>query len=259
VSGPGRLSIALRLRLWLRLLTLQASWNPQRMQNLGFLYCLLGWYNRRAEISDDRRHFFYRYFGFFNTNPYLAGFLVGGLTRLEAENRDSTGVSRQVLATYRDSLARAFASLGDQLFWLGIKPALTLAACVLALEGSVTGILVAFGIFLVGQLWLRWWSLEAGYSSGLDILDLLGSPVWHRLILVAKRAALVVAGLVAAMFLTGLRGAGVPVAAIPFGIGLLLGVAAPRLSERRLPGEVLVLIGTVVCLGLGFAISLPGG
>lgn len=254
-----RLPLLVRLRLWLRLLTLQASWNPQRMQNLGFLYCLLGWYNRLDEVADDRRHFFYRYFGFFNTNPYLAGFLVGGLTRLEAENRDDSEESREVLVTYRDSLARAFASLGDQLFWLGLKPALTLIACMGALAGSVAGVLGVFGVFLAGQLVLRWWSLEAGYRRGLDILDLLDSPVWHRLIMVAKRASLVAAGLVAGMFLAGTWSKGPAVVAIPFGAGLVLGVLVPRQSQRRLPGEMLLLVGVAVCLGLGFAISLPGG
>ncbi|PIV81933.1 hypothetical protein COW53_01685 [bacterium CG17_big_fil_post_rev_8_21_14_2_50_64_8] len=259
MNRPERLPLRLRLRLWLRLLILQASWNPQRMQNLGFLYCLLGWYKRLDEVADDRRHFFYRYFGFFNTNPYLAGFLVGGLTRLEAENRDNSGVSSQVLVTYRDSLARAFASLGDQLFWLGLKPALTLIACVLALAGNVAGALGVFGMFLVCQLALRWWSLEAGYRRGLDILDLLDNPIWHRLILVAKRVSLVAAGLVAGMFLAGTWSEGSAACAILFGTGLVLGAVVPRLSKRRLPGEVLMLIGVAVCLGLGFAISLPGG
>ncbi len=254
---PG-LPFGLRWSLFQRSLLLQASWNNQRMQNLGFLYCLLAWLRTRPGDKNFNRRFFRRYFGFFNTNPYLAGFLLGGLVRLETERVHGMEISRTMLETYRDSLGRAFASLGDQLFWLGLRPALTLIACLFALKGSVSGVVGVFIVFSVGQLGIRWWSLGVGYQSGMDIPALLGKPFWHRGILVATRTALVMAGLVAGVFLHDMQPQVGQGGAVAFGAGILLGLGLPLLLRRRLPGEIILVCGFILSLGLGFAISLGG-
>jgi len=253
-----RMDMLLRLRLFLRLILLQASWNSQRMQNLGLLYCLLAWLRRQGADADFRRRFFRRYYGFFNTNPYLAGFLVGGLARLETEGSEGADIPRQLLATYRDSLGRAFASLGDQLFWLGLRPALTLVACLLALMGKPMAVVGVFAVFMLFQLGLRWWSLGYGFGSGMDILGLLDHPFWHKAIWFIKRLALVAAGAVAGVFLGKFQGLGGTGGLSVFGVGIGLGMGMPLVLRRRLPGEVMLLIGMVVCGVLGFAISLTG-
>ncbi len=255
-----RLATGLRRRAWARLLTLQGSWNPQRMQNLGLVFCMLPWLRDRRWDVDARRRFFRRYFDYFNTNPYLAGFLVGGLLRLEEDRAaGDASLTRAMLATYRDSLGRAFASLGDQLFWLGLRPGVTLVACLWALRGSVAGVLATFLVFLAGQLTLRWWSLQAGYGSGLDIPVLLGNPLWHRVIALAKRTALVCLGFLAVVLAVGYPRAGEGSGGLVLGLGALLGWFAPRLLKRRLPGEGLGLLASLLAAVVGFALLVTGG
>ena len=75
----------LQWSLFLRSLALQGSWNHQRMQNLGLLWTVLTWLRlNRGDVNRDRV-FCRRYYGYFNTNPYLANFLFGGLIRLEED------------------------------------------------------------------------------------------------------------------------------------------------------------------------------
>ncbi len=74
----------------------------------------------RGDLEQDRL-FCRRYYEFFNTNPYLANFLIGGLVRLEDERAAGPDFPPGTTGTFRQSLGRAFASLGDQLFWLGIQ------------------------------------------------------------------------------------------------------------------------------------------
>ncbi len=257
ITKPS-LDFGLRWHLFKRILLLQASWNAQRMQNLGLLYCLLAWLRIQPTDHNLSRRFFRRYYGFFNTNPYLAGFLVGGLVRLETERSCGADISRRMLETYRDSLGRAFASLGDQLFWLGLRPAVILVCCLFALDGNLIGILLVFVAFNMAQLGLRWWSLEMGYRSGLEIPSLLGHPYWHYGIQVVKRMALMASGLVVGRFLqevlplTGFSGGAA------FGVGIVLGLGLPMVLRKRLPGEFMLVIGAIAALGLGFAISLVG-
>jgi len=196
-----KLSVTLRLRIFLRTLVLQASWNSQRMQNLGLLSALLPFRRTQQQSLTEDRLFCRRYYSFFNTNPYFANYLIGGLIRLEHEAAQGAELSPGMFTTYRDSLGRTFASLGDQLFWLGLRPALIMAICLMGLHGWKLVVLGAVGLFALGQLWLRWWSLGRGFGLGLDIVHFLRSSYWHLAINWMGRAAMLLTGLVAGFFL----------------------------------------------------------
>jgi PTS system mannose-specific IID component len=256
-TTPRRLPLGLRWRIFVRSLTLQASWNHERMQNLGLLVTLLPWLRtRRRDLTADRV-FCRRYYEFFNTNPYLANFVIGGLVRLE-EDRDGGEVPPDMLTTFRDSLGRAFASLGDQLFWLGIRPALVMGICLLGLAGQMVALVGLVALFAVAQLTLRWISLARGYALGLDLVELLHHPHWHRGIAAAERLGMLLTGMTAGAYL-----ARVPPPGLPVGEGLLwtgvgLGLVLPVVLRRRLPGEALILVALVLAMLLNFAVWFAG-
>ncbi len=253
-DSQKKMGLALRLRIFLRTLVLQASWNSQRMQNLGLLSALLPF--RRTQplnISEDRL-FCRRYYGFFNTNPYFANYVIGGIIRLEAEKAEGAELPIGMTATYRDSLGRTFASLGDQLFWLGLRPAMIMALCLMGLHNWQNGVLVLVGLFALGQLWLRWWSLGRGFSLGLDIVHLLRSNHWHRAIIWVGRVAMLMTGLVGGFFLTRVSSVDLVAGKSLLWSGVAIGVGLPLLIRKRLPGEGLMVVALVLSLFLSFAI-----
>lgn len=248
-----RLDGRLRRVVFWRSLTLQASWNSQRMQNLGLLATMLPWLQKRPRDLTADRLFCRRYYEFFNTNPYLANYLIGGLLRLEddAEAGRQTGPTPGV---FRDSLGRAFASLGDQFFWMGLRPALTMGLCLLVLAGQSQAVVLLVSAFAVVQLGLRWVSLDRGYSLGLDLVDLLADARWHRWIQVARRTTGLAIGLVAGAYLARLAAPELVGGRVLPWIGLVVGWALPALLRRRLPGEGLLALAALVALVLAFAI-----
>ncbi len=249
-----KLGFTLRLRIFLRTLVLQASWNSQRMQNLGLLSALLPFRRTQPlDITEDRL-FCRRYYEFFNTNPYFANYLIGGLIRLEDERARGTQLPPGMTATYRDSLGRTFASLGDQIFWLGLRPALIMALCLMGLHGWQMGILTTVSIFALSQLWLRWWSLGRGYGLGLDIVQLLRGPHWHLAITWMGRMAMLLTGLVAGFFLARVSAVDLVAGKSLLWAGVALGVGLPLLVRKRLPGEGLMAVALVLSLLLSFAI-----
>jgi PTS system mannose-specific IID component len=245
----GRLPRGLIWRVWVRTLALQAGWNPQRMQNVGLVAALAPWLRLRAPALPIVRRTCRRHYEFFNTNPYLANYLVGGLMRLEDENLGDGGRrSRQVVA-FRTSVARAFASLGDQLFWLGLQPSLLLTASLLFWLGRAWFGLALIVAFALAQLTLRWFALADGYRLGLDIVELLSRPLWHRWIRIAQRAGMVLAGALAAVYLGALTEAApgtVRIALWSVGAGGVCGA----LLHRRIPGELVFLLGIPLALVL---------
>ena len=257
-SDAGRtargLSRRLQVALFLRSLSLQASWNNQRMQNLGLLWIMLPWLRRQARAVNRDRVFCRRYFGFFNTNPYFANFLIGGLVRLEDDQAAGHPMPPGMADTFRDSVGRALASLGDQLFWLGLRPTLVMLVSLAGLMGKIHLVLAFVCIFAVGQLLLRWLSLRQGYELGLDIADLLFDSRWHTWIGVAKRSGMVLTGMVAGLYLAKVADFGTVDNHALLWIGTGLGIGLPVILRKRLPGEILILAALVLALLLGFAI-----
>jgi len=244
----------LRWKLYLAALGLQGSWNPQRMQNLGLLAIMVRWLEGRPRNTERDRLFCRRYYEFFNTNPYLANYLIGGLVRLEEESENEASVSPDLIRTVRDSLGRSLASIGDQLFWQGLRPTVVMATCLLGLYGRSWYVLAVFALFAAGQFMLRWRSLGRGYSLGLDVVDELADPRWHRAIAWTIRCGMVLTGAVAGCYfllvtrLGGQGDGGLLLAGAAVGMGL------PLICRRRPPGEILVLLGLVLAVVLAFAL-----
>ncbi len=240
--------------VYLRSLTLQASWNPQRMQNLGILAILLPWIRDQRVDTADRRQFCRRYYGFFNTNPYLANFVIGGLLRLEGDARAAGEQPGEMLGKFRDSLGRAFASLGDQLFWLGIKPGLILLACLFSFWGHAWAVLTVFFVFSAAQLELRRFALGVGHRLGLDIVDLLSRPIWHEVIRWTKTAGMALTGLVGGLYFARLHATRVELSTTVLILCVVLGISLPIVLRKRLPGEGILPVALLLALGLTFVI-----
>jgi len=258
-AGMQRLPFGLKLRLFLRSLSLQASWNHERMQNLGLLTTMLPWARtRRRDLNEDRL-FCRRYYEFFNTNPYLSTFVIGGLVRLEEDRASGQESPPGMTTMFRDSLGRALASLGDQLFWLGLRPALTMAVCLLGLHDQMLAMVVAVAVFAVAQLGLRWYGLERGYQLGFDLVELLQHPNWHRSIAAAERTGMLLTGMTAGTYLAMVARPGLPGDHGLLWFGVATGLSLPLLLRRRLPGEMLILVALVLALLLAFAVLLVGG
>jgi PTS system mannose-specific IID component len=229
-------------RVFLRSLTLQASYNDQRMQNLGLLATLAPWLRDQGLRREQLRRICRRYYGYFNTNPYLANFVVGGLLHLEHHRLGGGTVPERLVVGFRDTLARACGSLGDQLFWLGLRPALLTLACLLAVVGRWESILALLAIFTLTQLGLRRRALQLGYGLGSDVVDVLAQPIWHRSIAWAGRAALFLTGVVAGLYFAGAASLGSVWGTGPLIGAAVVGLLLPMLLQTKVTGEVQLLL-----------------
>jgi PTS system mannose-specific IID component len=125
VSPP--LTRGVLLRVFLRSLFLQASWNPQGMQNLGLAYALYPALERLYPEQQALETAVRRHLVFFNTHPYVAAAIVGGV--LYHEQRIARGEEPpDKVVAFKAALMGPLAALGDGFFWLSLKPA-TGAVC----------------------------------------------------------------------------------------------------------------------------------
>ena len=133
------------LRSGLRTFLLQAVWNFERMQNVGWAWCMLPVLRRlypgRQELAQATK----RHLEYFNTHPYLAGVILGCAARVEEKAALGEGATAAEVTAVKMGMMGPLAALGDSFFWATLRP---LAA--------LLGVLMAFFAQAEGGSWAPW-------------------------------------------------------------------------------------------------------
>ncbi|QRN98730.1 PTS system mannose/fructose/sorbose family transporter subunit IID [Archangium violaceum] len=250
VASPP-LSRGVLLRVFLRSLFLQASWNPQGMQNLGLAYALYPALERLYPEKQDLETAVRRHLVFFNTHPYVAAAIVGGV--LYHEQRIARGEEPpDKVVAFKAALMGPLAALGDGFFWLSLKPA-TGAVCAALVPVLAAWAAVLF-LFLYNLVHL---TLRARlYLLGLTLGDRLVEAVARanlptrgaRLRAVAAACA---GGLAAWLAVTFGANAGGRFAPLLSAGCLALGVLSYFLVSRRVPNYVVLYLAAGLACAAG--------
>ena len=173
------LSKALRLRLFLRSLAVQGSWNYRTLIGAGIGFALIP---VLARIHRDDREALARsvarHTGFFNSHPYLATVAIAALAKLEMEGTDAEQISR-----FKSVLVGPLGTLGDRLVWARWRPLCLIVAILLFLAGVPWWLACATFLVLynVVHIWLRLWGLDVGWREGREVGRVLVGSTLRRL------------------------------------------------------------------------------
>jgi PTS system mannose-specific IID component len=239
------------LRVFLRSLFLQASWNPQGMQNLGLAYAIYPalekLYPERQELEAAVR----RHLVFFNTHPYVAAAIVGGVLYHEQRIARGEEPPDRVVA-FKAALMGPLAALGDGFFWLSLKPATgAVCAALVPLLAAWAAVLFLFLYNLV-HLTLR----ARLYFMGLALGDRLVEAVARanlptrgaKLRAVAAACAGGLAAWLAATFGANAGGRFAPLLSVGC---LAMGVVSYLLVARRVPNYVVLYLAAGLACAAG--------
>lgn len=225
-----------RVRVFLRAFLLQAGWNYDRMQHLGFAFALLPALRRIHAPGAALNAAVSRHLEYFNTHPYMAAALIGASIPLEVQVARGERRPDEV-TSFKNGIMGSYGAIGDSFFWAALKPLGAVAAVALILAGAG-----AFGplAFVLGYdsvaLTVRSYAFFKGAVMGpivvarLARLDFMGAT--RRI----KIAAAALAGLTVALWGGWFERSGPamplpegwPVAAIAFPIAVLLAGTARR-------------------------------
>jgi PTS system mannose-specific IID component len=191
-----RLSWLTFLRIYLRSFLLQASWNFEKLQNLGFFYLLVpglrSIYGENIPLDVRQRHL-----GYFNTHPYFAPLVAGTTLRLEALSH--AGQEPAVEAeTYKKMVMAPFAAMGDALFWGGVRPLAALIGLLIASQGSLWAPVVFLVLFNLPHLLFRGAGLALGYTHELRAIETVQKCRFPDLAIRLKESTTVLIGVLCA-------------------------------------------------------------
>ncbi|MDI3317028.1 MAG: PTS system mannose/fructose/sorbose family transporter subunit IID [Bacillota bacterium] len=163
-EGPMELDQAtVRSAMWRHILTLQWSWNYERMQALGYCYSMLPVIDKVYKTKEERIAAMKRHLAFYNTNPQVGSPPIFGATvALEAQKQG------QMVDSLKVALMGPLAGIGDTLQAVLYRPIIAVFAASMALSGSLGGPLL---MFLSGLLWtaLMIPLFRLGYREGVGL------------------------------------------------------------------------------------------
>lgn len=149
---------------------IQASFNYERMQGSGWVWCLQPVLRKIYKDDPEKlRESMKSHAQFFNTHPFLGQFIMGVTMALE-EN----GTSMVTVQNIKVALMGPLGGIGDSLLWLTVLPILAAISSNMALNGAgIMGAIFFLIAFNTIHLSLRFALMHYGYSLGLDAVSVI--------------------------------------------------------------------------------------
>lgn len=149
----------------------QGSWNFERMQALGFCYCMVPAIKRLyPENNEERRLAIKRHLEFFNTQPYVAAPVLGVTLAMEEQRANGAPIDDAAINGLKVGLMGPLAGVGDPIFWGTVRPVFAALGAGIAMSGSLLGPLLFFVLFNVVRLLTLYYGVAYGYQKGVDIV-----------------------------------------------------------------------------------------
>ncbi len=167
-------------RIFIRSFYIQASWNYQRMINLGFCYSILPILDKLYKNVEDRSKFLQRHLEFFNAHPYFASFALGATARLEEQNLIEHWPSEKPITMLKARLCGPLGAIGDKLFWRTVRPLVAIIGVLVTLFYGIAGPIVLIVLYNIPHIYLRYYGVVKGYALGFDIVRELSKRKFEK-------------------------------------------------------------------------------
>ena len=237
-------------RCFWRSLFLQAGFSTEGMQSLGLVYALSPALVVLYPDAERRQAAFKRHLAPFNTHPYVAAAIVGGI--LFHELRVARGEETpDTVERFKSSLMGPLAALGDGFFWLSLRPAVGAVSVALVPVLGLWAVAFYVAAYNLVHLTARRRLFLLGLSLGDGLIarvKVWRAPVWSaRLRVLAAGVAGGVASWVAVKFGVHAKGWVEPVLDVG---SLLFGVVAVFALSKKVSPYVLLYVAAAVGLAL---------
>lgn len=161
----------LRGMFW-RSLTLEASWNFERQQNMGYSYSMNKVLDKLYPEKEKRREALTRHMAFFNCTSALSTIVMGITTAMEEENANNPdNFDPESINNMKAALMGPLSGIGDSFFWGTLRILATGLGTSFAMKGNILGPILFLLVYNIPALLVRWFGLIKGYDLGASMLQ----------------------------------------------------------------------------------------
>ena len=191
----------IRALFW-RSFLLQAAFNFERFQNLGWWWGLKPMLQKLYPDREDLAQAYKRHLVFFNTSPWTSGPIFGVVASMEeSKARGEADLDDESINSVKVSMMGPLAGIGDSLFFGALRPVLSGVCAALAVTGNPVGPILFFVAFNSVQVLSRWYGVTFGYHYGVRFFEKLDLSQIERVKEGATMVGLLVVGALAATLL----------------------------------------------------------
>lgn len=181
--------------VFFRSMTLDSSWNYERMQNLAYAYTMAPIIRRLYKNKEDRKDALERHLEFMSVTPHISTLLFGISGAMEEENSKNENFNPASINAVKSSLMGPLAGIGDSFFWGTLKVIASGIAISLATQGNILGPILFLLIINVPHFILRYICLDKGFKYGAKFFSDLGdSGLIEKITSAASMLGLMVIG-----------------------------------------------------------------
>lgn len=155
-------------KVYFRSLTMEASWNYERMMHMGYAYSMMPIIRKVYKDKDDVSKALVRHLEFFNTTPHLSTLPLGITTAMEEQNSKDESFDETSINAVKASLMGPLAGIGDTFFWGTLRIIAAGLGISFATKGSILGPILFLLAFNIPHYIIRYFSLMGGYKLGTE-------------------------------------------------------------------------------------------
>ena len=187
------------IRVIFRGFLIEASWNFEKMQNIGFAYALAPVGNRL--YKEEKKAFYLRHLKYYNSHPATSAFVLGIAANLEERMKLGEAITPEQIEEVKLSMMSPLAALGDSIFWEYLRPlSATVGVIIILMAGTdmkmaVLGPIVSLLIYNSFGVFVRINGVIKGYEKGYEVVDFIQKIDLRHLGEKASFAAAIVVGM----------------------------------------------------------------
>ncbi len=160
-------------QLFLRSLSIEGSFNYERMMSLGYSYAMYPILKRVYKDSEDQAEGVKRHLEFFNCTAAMSPFIMGVTTAMEEENARDEEFDTNSINSMKAGLMGPLSGIGDAIFWGSLRIISAGLGISLALQGNVLGPILFLLVYNAPNYLVRYFGIKTGYQLGFGFIDRL--------------------------------------------------------------------------------------
>ena len=208
---------------------LQATFNYERQQGLGWAWALAPALARVYPDAATRRARHAEHTAYFNTQPTLASLALGAVALLEESRAAGEGPDGDGIARVKSALGSSAAAVGDPLFGFALRPFAATLGVLLAPLGPAVCAGALWLCYNIVHLGLRVLGVGWGYREGPGVLS---GPLRGRLTRLTRALGIAGAALAGVLVAWTLVPGGTPRPVI-FQVSLVAGLGIGLVAAQR--------------------------
>lgn len=150
---------------------LEASYNYERQQSLGYAIGIWPAIKRYYHTKEEQAEALERHLAIFNITPHLAPTVTGVAVALEKKASEDETFDKNTINSIKVGLMGPLSGIGDSIFWGTLRVIAAGIGISLAQEGSILGPILFLIIFNIPHLLIRWYGLLFGYKFGTNLIS----------------------------------------------------------------------------------------